>query len=96
MIFQENKWPLKVLFLICTASNGIYSMELSKKLKVNSKTGCLLQTKTCIPMKRFEFKEIIEFDFYESDVAYIGTISHNGKQGLGSDKQPFLIVLATV
>ena len=63
MILQNNKWPLKVLFLICTASNGISSMGLSKELKVNSKTGCLLQTKTCIPMKRFESKEIIEFEF---------------------------------
>ena len=34
-------------------------------------------------------------NLYESDVAYTGTPSHNGKRGLGTDKQPFLIVLST-
>lgn len=52
MIFHYNKLPLKVLFLICTASNGISSMELSKELKVNYKTGCLLQTKARILMNQ--------------------------------------------
>ena len=29
------------------------------------------------------------------DVAYTGAPSHNGKRGLGTDKQPFLVVLST-
>lgn len=31
----------------------------------------------------------------EEDVAYTKTPSHNGKRGLGSDEQPFLIVYST-
>lgn len=33
--------------------------------------------------------------FYKTDAAYTGAPSHNGKRGLGTDKQPFLIVLET-
>ena len=70
-------------------------MELSKKLKVNYKTACLLQTKARILMKNSNSKRFLDSDFYESDVAYTGAPSHNGKRGLGTDKQPFLIVLST-
>ena len=38
--------------------------------------------------------QFLDSDFYESDVAYTGAPSHNGKRGLGTDKQPFLIVLS--
>lgn len=98
-IFQDNKLPLNVLlyglFLIFTASNGISSLELSKELKVNYKTACLLQTKARILMKNSNSKKFLDSNFYESDVAYTGAPSHNGKRGLGTDKQPFLIVLST-
>lgn len=98
-IFQDNKLPLNVLlyglFLIFTASNGISSLELSKELKVNYKTACLLQTKARILMKNSKSKKFLDSNFYESDVAYTGAPSHNGKRGLGTDKQPFLIVLST-
>ena len=70
-------------------------MELSKELKVNYKTACLLQTKARILMKNSNSKRFLDSDFYESDVAYTGAPSHNGKRGLGTDKQPFLIVLST-
>ncbi len=66
-------------------------MELSKELKVNYKTACLLQTKARILMKNSNSKRFLDSDFYESDVAYAGAPSHNGKRGLGTDKQPFLI-----
>lgn len=99
MIFQDDKLPLNVLlyglFLIFTASNGISSIELSKELKVNYKTACLLQTKARILMKNSNSKKFLDSNFYESDVAYTGAPSHNGKRGLGTDKQPFLIVLST-
>lgn len=99
MIFQDDKLPLNVLlyglFLIFTASNGISSIELSKELKVNYKTACLLQTKARILMKNSNSKKFLDSNFYESDVAYTGALSHNGKRGLGTDKQPFLIVLST-
>ena len=39
--------------------------------------------------------QFLDSDFYESDVAYTGAPSHNGKRGLGTDKQPFLIVFST-
>ena len=46
-------------------------------------------------MKNSNSKRFLDSDFYESDVAYTGAPSHNGKRGLGTDKQPFLIVLST-
>lgn len=46
--------------------------------------------------EELEFKEVFGFEFfYESDVAYTGAPSHNGKRGLGTDKQSFLVVLST-
>lgn len=98
-IFQDNKLPLNVLlyglFLIFTAKKGISSLELSEELKVNYKTACLLQTKARILMKNSNSKKSLDSSFYESDVAYTGAPSHNGKRGLGTDKQPFLVVLST-
>lgn len=38
---------------------------------------------------------MLDSQFYESNVAYTGIPSKNGKRGSGTDKQPFLIVLAT-
>lgn len=70
-------------------------MELSKELKVNYKTACLLQTKARILMKNSNSMKFLDSNFYESDVAYTGAPSHNGKRGLVTDKQPFLIVLST-
>lgn len=98
-IFQDNKLPLNVLlyglFLIFTSKKGISSLELSEELKVNYKTACLLQTKARILMKNSNSKKSLDSSFYESDVAYTGAPSHNGKRGLGTDKQPFLVVLST-
>lgn len=31
--------------------------------------------------EELEFKEVSGFEFYESDVAYTGAPSHNGKEG---------------
>lgn len=98
-IFQENKLPLNVLlyglFLIFTAKKGISSLQLSEELKVNYKTACLLQTKARILMRNSNSKRSLDSSFYESDVAYTGAPSHNGKRGRGTDKQPFLVVLST-
>lgn len=67
MIFQDDKLPLNVLlyglFLIFTASNGISSIELSKELKVNYKTACLLQTKARILMKNSNSKKFLDSNF---------------------------------
>ena len=66
-IFQDKKLPLNVLlyglFLIFTANNGISSVELSKELKVNYKTACLLQTKARILMKNSNSKRFLDSDF---------------------------------
>ena len=98
-IFQHNRLPLNVLlyglFLVFTSCDGISSVELAKELKVNYKTACLLQSKCRILMHDSNASKMLDSQFYESDVAYTGTPSKNGKRGLGTDKQPFLIVLAT-
>ena len=99
-IFQDCKLPLNVLlyglFLIFTDKRGISSMELAEELKVNYKTACLLNTKCRILMQSSNEGHCLDSAFYESDVAYAGAPSSNGKRGMGTDKQPFLVVLATV
>lgn len=71
------------------------SLQLSEELKVNYKTACLLQTKARILMRNSNSRKSLDSIFYESDVAYTGAPSHNGKRGRGTDKQPFLIMLST-
>ena len=46
-------------------------------------------------MRNSNSKRSLDSSFYESDVAYTGAPSHNGKRGRGTDKQPFLVVLST-
>lgn len=46
-------------------------------------------------MRSSNSKKCLDSSFYESDVVYTGTPSHNGKRGLGTDKQPFLLILST-
>lgn len=96
--FQDNKLPLNVLlygiFLIITDKRNISCMELAEELKVNYKTACLLHTKCQILMRSSNSEKTLDSSFYESDVAYTGSPS-KGKRGLGTEKQPFLIVLST-
>lgn len=54
-------WKLRIAIILLTESNGISSMDLSKELKVNYKTGCLLQTKARILIKKF--KVLLGFEF---------------------------------
>ena len=95
-IFQHIRLPLNVLlyglFLVFTSYDGI---KLAKELKVNYKTACLLQSKCRIFMHDSNTSKMLDSQFYESDGAYTGTPSKNGKRRLGTDKQLFLIVLAT-
>lgn len=98
-IFKDCKLALNVLlyglFLIFTDKRGLSSMELAEELKVNYKTACLLNTKCRILMREANESRCLDSAFYESDVAYTGAPSGNGKRGMGTEKQPFLIVLAT-
>lgn len=98
-IFQDNKLPynklLYGLFLIFTDKRQISSVELAEELKVNYKTACLLHNKCRILMKNSNLDHTLDSSFYESDVAYTGTPTKDGKRGMGTEKQPFLIVLST-
>lgn len=89
-IIQGNKLPLNMLLygliLICTSKKGISSLELLEELKINNKTACRIQTKARILMKNSNSKRSLDLSFYESDVAYTGAPSHNGKRGLDTDK----------
>lgn len=95
--FQDNKLPLNVLlygmFLVFNDKRSMSSNELAEELKVNYKTACLLQTKCRLLMKNSNSAKMLDSSFYESDVAYIGT--PQGKQGMGTEKQAFLVVLST-
>ena len=96
--FQNTKLPANVilyaLFLIFTSTKGISSYDLARELKVNYKTACHLQTRARILMSQSNSRRCIDSKFYEADVAYVGASSH-GKRGLGTDKQPVLVVLGT-
>ena len=98
-IFQDHKLPYNVLlyglFLVFTDKRQISSAELAEELKVNYKTACLLHSKCKILMKNSNAEHTLDSSFYESDVAYIGTPSKNGKRDLGTEKQAYLIVLST-
>lgn len=98
-IFQDNKLPLYKLILgiyhFIHARNGISAEHLSTILGVNRKTGQLLARKLRIVMQEDNNKNKLESMFIETDVAYIGGVSKNGKRGLGTDKVPFLLALAT-
>lgn len=97
-IFQDNKMPLNKLlygiFLVFSDKRGISCEELSEELKVNYKTACLLHTKCQILMRNSNLDKTLDSSFYESDVAYIGAPGE-GKRGLGTTKQAFLVILST-
>lgn len=96
--FEQCKLALNILllgiFLIFTSKNGISSEDLAEELEVNYKTACLLNTKCRILMRESNCEKTLDSMFYESDVAYIGSPSE-GKRGLGTSKQPCLVVLST-
>lgn len=98
-IFQNNKLPLYTLllgiFLFVTAHNGISAEELANSIDVNRKTAQLLCRKIRYLMEIDNHCFDLQSSFLEADCFYIGGKSHNGKRGLGTDKQTFLIVLAT-
>lgn len=45
-------------------------------------------------MRNSNSAKILDSSFYESDIAYIG--APNGKKGMGTEKQAFLVILSTV
>lgn len=96
--FKDSKLPMNKLlyglFLVFTDKRSISSMKLAEELKVNYKTACLLQSKCRILMRSDNLKKTLDSGFYESDVAYIGAPS-KGKQGMGTDKQAYLITVST-
>lgn len=99
-IFQDNKLDLYKLllglFLFFNANKGISAIELASNLNVNYKTALLLARKCRILMSQSNGDKLLDSMFYESDVTYIGSTSKEpGHQGMGTEKQPFLVVLST-
>lgn len=99
-IFQDNKLPLYKLilglYLFFVCNKGISAVEMRSQLNVNIKTAQLLCRKCRILMKESNDSHMLDDLFYEADTAYIGAKSKGDhKQGMGTDKQPFLIVLST-
>lgn len=99
-IFQDNKLPLYKLllglFLFFVNNKGISAIEMSSHLNVNYKTALLLCRKCRILMKESNNVRKLNDLFYESDTAYIGSKSKEpGHQGMGTEKQPFLVILST-
>ena len=92
-IFQDNKLELYklilCLYLFFSSNKGCSGIEM-----VNYKTALRLCRKCRILMAQSSSNTLLDSLFYESDVVYVGTKSE-GKVGLASEKQPFLIVLST-
>lgn len=100
-IFQDNKLDLYKLllglFIFFNSSKGISAMEMRSQLDVNYKTALLLCRKCRILMAQSNSDKILDSMFYEADTAYIGaTSSKEHKQGMATEKQPFLAVLSTL
>ena len=98
-IFQDNKLPLYTLlygiFLFITSTKGISAEELSRQLGINRKSAQLLCQKMRYLMSLDNDCFDLKSKFIELDGFHIGGKSHNGKRGLGTDKQPFLVALGT-
>lgn len=98
-IFQDNKLPLYTLlygiFLFVTSKKGISAEELARQLGINRKTAQLLCRKLRYLMSLDNDSFDLKSKFIEIDGFHIGGKSHNGKRGLGTDKQPFLLALGT-
>ena len=98
-IFQDNKLPLYTLlygiFLFITSKKGLSAEELASELGVNRKTAQLLCRKIRYLMELDNDCFRLEEKFIEVDGFYVGGKSHNGKSGLGTDQQPFLMALGT-
>ena len=100
-IFQDNKLDLYKLllglFLFFNSNKGISAMDMRSYLDVNYKTALLLCRKCRILMAESNSDKILDSMFYEADTAYIGASSEGDhKQGMATDKQPFLAVLSTL
>lgn len=97
-IFQDNKLELYKLilgmYLFFTANKGISAVEMTSALNVNYKTALRLCKKCRILMAQSNSQKILDSMFYESDVVYIGAKSQ-GKTGMATDQQPFLVILST-
>ena len=85
-----------VLFLFFNSNKGIGTMDMKSYLDVNYKTALLLCRKCRILMAESNSDKILDSMFYEADTAYIGASSKGDhKQGMATDKHPFLAVLST-
>ena len=98
-IFQDNKLPLYTLlygiFLFVTSKKGISAEELSRQLGVNRKTAQLLVRKLRYLMSLDNDSFDLQSKFIEVDGFFIGGKTHNGKRGLGTEQQAFLLALET-
>lgn len=98
-IFQDNKLPIFTLllgiYLFVTAHNGISAEELANTLGINRKSSQLLCRKLRYLMQLDNDCFQLDSAFLEADAFYIGTPSHNGKRGLGTDKQCIIMILGT-
>ena len=98
-IFQGNKLPLYTLLLgiytFITAHNGISAEELANTIGVNRKTAQLLCRKLRCLMEIDNNCFNLQSQFLEADCFYIGGKTHNGKRGLGTEKQTILFALET-
>lgn len=98
-IFQGSKLDLyKIilgLYLFFSATKGYSATEMRNALDVNYDTALLLCKKCRLLMEQSNSKKVLDSLYYESDVTYIGARTE-GKRGMATDKQPFLVILSTL
>lgn len=99
-VFQDSKLDLyKIilgLYLFFVNNKGISAVDMMNSLHVNYKTACKFNRKCRILMSQSNSNRVLDSLFYEVDAVQIGAKSTGtGKQGCGSDQQPFLVMLST-
>lgn len=83
------------IFLFVTSKKGISADELAIQIGVNRKTTQLLCRKLRYLMSIDNDWFCLKSKFIEIDGFFIGGKTHNGKRGLGTNQQAFLLALGT-
>lgn len=97
-VFQSCNLPLSKLLLgivlFFNDNKGHTAVSLASELDINYKSALLLENKCRILMSMSNSEYLLESQFYEADVFYIGAES-KGKPGRMTDQQKVLIILST-
>ena len=98
-VFHASKLPLFTLilaiYLFFSSNKGISAIDLASQLHVNYKTALLLLRKMRVAMMLDNSAHVLDSQFYEADVIYVGANHGRTNAQCQTTKQPILLVLST-